>query len=65
LRNLCSRRARAHPFGPAAKVEHDPQRIAPPKIEINPETYDVKADRELLVCEPAEKQPMAQRCFLF
>jgi urease subunit alpha len=38
---------------------------ATPKIEIDPETYDVKADGELLVCEPADKLPMAQRYFLF
>jgi urease subunit alpha len=38
---------------------------ATPKIEIDPETYDVTADGELLVCEPADKLPMAQRYFLF
>jgi urease subunit alpha len=38
---------------------------ATPEIEIDPETYDVRADGELLVCEPAEKLPMAQRYFLF
>ncbi|PZQ17750.1 MAG: urease subunit alpha [Ancylobacter novellus] len=38
---------------------------ATPVIEIDPETYDVRADGELLVCEPAEKLPMAQRYFLF
>ncbi|MBV8444169.1 MAG: urease subunit alpha, partial [Hyphomicrobiales bacterium] len=38
---------------------------ATPKIEIDPETYDVRADGELLVCEPAERLPMAQRYFLF
>src|SRR5271163_4024032 len=38
---------------------------ATPKIEIDPETYDVKADGVLLVCEPADKLPMAQRYFLF
>ena len=38
---------------------------ATPKIEIDPETYDVSADGELLVCEPADKLPMAQRYFLF
>jgi len=35
------------------------------KIEIDPETYDVRADGELLVCEPADKLPMTQRYFLF
>jgi urease subunit alpha len=38
---------------------------ATPRIEIDPETYDVRADGELLVCEPAEKLAMAQRYFLF
>ena len=36
-----------------------------PKIEVNPETYEVRADDELLTCEPAEVLPMAQRYFLF
>ncbi len=38
---------------------------APPEMEVNPETYEVRADGELLTCEPAEVLPMAQRCFLF
>ena len=36
-----------------------------PHIEVDPETYAVRADGELLVCEPAEVLPMAQRYFLF
>ena len=36
-----------------------------PKIEVDPETYVVKADGEALACEPAEALPMAQRYFLF
>jgi len=36
-----------------------------PKIEVDPETYMVRADGELLVCEPAKALPMAQRYFLF
>ncbi len=36
-----------------------------PHIEIDPETYRVSADGELLVCEPAETLPMTQRYFLF
>ena len=36
-----------------------------PKIEVNPETYEVRADGELLVCEPAQSLPMTQRYFLF
>ena len=38
---------------------------ATPNIEIDAETYDVRADGELLVCEPAEVLPMAQRYFMF
>ena len=38
---------------------------ATPKITVDPETYAVTADGELLVCEPAETLPMAQRYFLF
>ncbi len=36
-----------------------------PHIEVDPETYEVRADGELLVCEPAKVLPMAQRYFLF
>jgi urease subunit alpha len=36
-----------------------------PKISVDPETYEVRADGELLVCEPAKVLPMAQRYFLF
>jgi urease subunit alpha len=38
---------------------------ATPNIEIDTETYEVRADGELLVCEPAKVLPMAQRYFLF
>jgi urease subunit alpha len=38
---------------------------ATPRIEVDPETYEVRADGELLTCEPAETLPMAQRYFLF
>jgi urease subunit alpha len=38
---------------------------ATPKIEVDPETYEVRADGELLTCAPAEVLPMAQRYFLF
>jgi urease subunit alpha len=38
---------------------------ATPQIEVDPETYQVLADGELLMCEPAEVLPMAQRYFLF
>ncbi len=36
-----------------------------PRIEVNAETYEVRADGQLLVCEPAQSLPMAQRYFLF
>jgi len=36
-----------------------------PKIDVDPETYEVRADGELLTCEPASVLPMAQRYFLF
>jgi urease subunit alpha len=36
-----------------------------PKIEVNPETYEVRADGELLTCEPVDVLPLAQRYFLF
>ncbi|MBE9032804.1 urease subunit alpha [filamentous cyanobacterium LEGE 11480] len=38
---------------------------AMPQIEVDPETYEVRADGELLTCEPATELPMAQRYFLF
>jgi urease subunit alpha len=38
---------------------------ARPKIDVNPETYEVRADGELLTCEPAKVLPMAQRYFMF
>jgi urease subunit alpha len=36
-----------------------------PRIEVDPETYEVRADGERLTCEPARVLPMAQRYFLF
>ncbi|MEM8838059.1 MAG: urease subunit alpha [Pseudomonadota bacterium] len=38
---------------------------ATPDVEVDPETYEVRADGELLTCEPADVLPMAQRYFLF
>ena len=38
---------------------------ATPKIDVDPETYVVRADGELLVCEPAVSLPLTQRYFLF
>lgn len=36
-----------------------------PRMEVNPETFEVRADGEILTCEPLEKIPLAQRYFLF
>jgi urease subunit alpha len=36
-----------------------------PRIEVNPETYEVLVDGQLVTCEPASKLPMAQRYFMF
>jgi urease subunit alpha len=47
--------------GKANMVHND----ATPAIEVDPETYEVRADGELLTCEPASVLPMAQRYFLF
>jgi urease subunit alpha len=38
---------------------------AMPKLEVDPETYEVRADGELLTCEPLSELPLAQRYFLF
>ena len=38
---------------------------ATPEMEVDPETYEVRANGELLTCQPAETLPMAQRYFLF
>ncbi|MGE0233474.1 MAG: urease subunit alpha, partial [Flavobacteriaceae bacterium] len=48
-------------IGKAAMVMNS----ATPKIDVDPETYEVRADGELLTCEPASILPMAQRYFLF
>jgi urease subunit alpha len=36
-----------------------------PHIEVDPDTYEVRADGELLTCDPSETLPLAQRYFLF
>jgi urease subunit alpha len=36
-----------------------------PRMEIDAQTYAVRADSQLLTCEPAQRLPMAQRYFLF
>ena len=50
-----------HGIGKASMVHNS----ATPHIEVDPETYEVRADGELLTCEPATELPMAQRYFLF
>ncbi|MBW7881412.1 MAG: urease subunit alpha [Caldilineaceae bacterium] len=52
---------RCRTVGKADMIHND----AMPVIEVNPETYEVRADGELLTCEPASCLPMAQRYFLF
>jgi urease subunit alpha len=48
-------------IGKAQMIHND----ACPKIEVDPETYQVRADGELLTCEPAKVLAMAQRYFLY
>ncbi len=48
-------------IGKASMIHND----ATPDIQVDPETYEVRADGELLICEPAAELPMAQRYFLF
>jgi urease subunit alpha len=48
-------------IGKADMIHND----ATPVLEVNPETYEVRADGVLLTCEPATELPMAQRYFLF
>ncbi|MBL9062110.1 urease subunit alpha [Tabrizicola sp.] len=38
---------------------------ATPKVEVDPETYEVRADGEVITCAPAQELPLAQRYFLF
>jgi urease subunit alpha len=58
-RSLAVRRCRG--IGKRDLVHND----ALPKIEVDPETYDVRADGERLVSDPADVLPLAQRYFLF
>ncbi|AVM72734.1 urease subunit alpha [Magnetospirillum gryphiswaldense] len=48
-------------LGKAAMIHNN----ACPDIQVDPETYEVRADGELLTCEPAAELPLAQRYFLF
>jgi urease subunit alpha len=38
---------------------------ATPEVEVHPETYEVRANGELLTCEPAKELPLAQRYFMY
>jgi urease subunit alpha len=60
-RELCAVRNTRSGIGKAAMVHN----AATPRIEVDPETYEVRADGEFLTCEPAAVLPMAQRYFLF
>jgi urease subunit alpha len=53
--------ANTRDIGKSAMVLND----ALPDIEVDPETYEVRADGELLTCKPATVLPMAQRYFLY
>jgi urease subunit alpha len=53
--------AQCRTIGKADMIHND----AMPQIDVDPETYEVRADGELLTCEPAAVLPMAQRYFLF
>ena len=58
---------RTVPVGGVRSVmkEHMVHNGETPTVEVDPETYEVRADGELLTCEPAEVLPLAQRYFLF
>jgi urease subunit alpha len=49
----------------AVDKSHMVHNAATPRIEVDPETYEVRADGALLICEPATVLPLAQRYFLY
>jgi urease alpha subunit len=61
LRRLIGVARGCRSLGKAAMVHND----ATPHIEVNPETYEVRADGQLLTCDPAPRLSLAQRYFLF
>jgi len=61
LTNLIGKAEGTRDLRKADLVHNDYQ----PDIEVDPRTYEVRADGELLTCEPATELPMAQRYFLF
>ena len=50
---------------PACPMKDMIHNAATPAIQVDSETYEVRADGELLTCEPLEALPLAQRYFLF
>ena len=60
-RELCAVRNTRGGISKAAMIHN----TATPALEVDPETYQVRADGQLLTCEPATVLPMAQRYFLF
>jgi urease subunit alpha len=60
LRRPCVPVVQTRGIGKASMRNND----ALPKVEVDPQTYEVFADGELLTCEPADVLPMAQRYFL-
>jgi urease subunit alpha len=73
---LCKKKGIASSYGLTKRIEAVRQcrklskqdmkwNSALPQITVDPETYEVRADGELLVCEPAKVLPLAQRYFLF
>ena len=61
LRSQVARVQGCRQIGKAQMIHNDYR----PKIEVDPQTYEVRADGDLLVCEPARALPLAQRYFLF
>ncbi len=61
LRSLVGVVSQCRQIGKADMVHNNYQ----PDIDVDPQTYEVRADGQLLVCEPAEVLPMAQKYFLF
>ena len=55
------------PIGDTRKISKKDMKLNSycPNIEVDPETYEVRADGELMTCEPAKELPMAQRYFLY
>ncbi|HEX6242151.1 MAG TPA: urease subunit alpha, partial [Polyangiales bacterium] len=49
----------------SVQKEHMVHNALTPRIQVDPQTYEVRADGQLLVCEPAKELPLAQRYFLF